>query len=131
MAWQGNCVTCRVPMWIDSETEATLRRTEQEFFCVHGHTQFFPRGPTEAEKLRARLDEERRRAERAEQRIAQANDEAEHERNRARAYKGQATRLRNRAKAGICPCCNRHFQQLERHIANKHPDFQAEDSSNA
>jgi hypothetical protein len=37
--------------------------------------------------------------------------------------KGQLTKARNRAKAGLCPCCNRHFTNVERHVKSKHPDF--------
>lgn len=42
------------------------------------------------------------------------------------AARGQVTRLKNRAAAGVCPCCNRTFHQLVRHMAAKHPDFAAE-----
>lgn len=44
----------------------------------------------------------------------------------ASAYKGQATRLRNRIKAGVCPRCNRTFQNLQRHMAGQHPEFKPE-----
>lgn len=41
--------------------------------------------------------------------------------------KGVATRLKNRAAHGVCPCCNRTFQQLARHMSAKHPDFKTAD----
>lgn len=31
--------------------------------------------------------------------------------------------LRNRAAAGVCPCCNRTFEQLGRHMTTKHPEY--------
>jgi hypothetical protein len=34
-------------------------------------------------------------------------------------------RLRKRAKHGVCPCCKRTFQQLARHMKQKHPEFSA------
>ncbi|MBV6448554.1 hypothetical protein [Nitrosomonas sp.] len=34
----------------------------------------------------------------------------------ARAYKGQATKIKRRVGRGVCPCCNRHFENLERHM---------------
>lgn len=47
-----------------------------------------------------------------------------------RAQRAAATRARNerdrlkvRARAGVCPCCQRTFQQLARHMKTKHPDF--------
>lgn len=53
-------------------------------------------------------------------------DEAEAVKRSAAAYKGAATRLKNRAKAGVCPCCNRTFQNLARHMASQHPDHETD-----
>lgn len=36
-------------------------------------------------------------------------------------------RLRKRASAGVCPCCNRTFSQLARHMQTKHPTFIAQE----
>ena len=44
---------------------------------------------------------------------------------RASAARGQVTKLKNRAAAGVCPCCNRQFQNLKNHMATKHPEFNA------
>lgn len=82
----------------------------------HGHV---PAGRPEHEVLAERLEQEQRRA----GRLAAQRDQAEAS---ARAYKGAATKARKRAGAGVCPCCKRSFQQLRRHMASKHPDFDAE-----
>lgn len=42
---------------------------------------------------------------------------------RRRAEKGAKTKLKKRIAAGVCPCCNRSFQNVRRHMANKHPEF--------
>lgn len=39
------------------------------------------------------------------------------------AKKGQITKLKNRVGNGVCPCCNRSFTNLKRHIDTKHPDY--------
>ena len=44
---------------------------------------------------------------------------------RRRAEKGAKTRIKNRVKNGVCPCCNRYFANLHRHMENQHPDFTA------
>ena len=31
-------------------------------------------------------------------------------------------RIEKRIHAGVCPCCNRSFPNLQRHMAAKHPD---------
>ena len=43
--------------------------------------------------------------------------------SRRRAEKAAKTRLKNRVSKGVCPCCNRHFENLAKHMASKHPDF--------
>jgi hypothetical protein len=36
-------------------------------------------------------------------------------------------KARKRAAAALCPCCNRSFVQLRRHLASQHPDYKGED----
>jgi hypothetical protein len=88
---------------------------EVNIYCPLGHYHF-PAGEPKVERLRrqrdAALDREALRG--AERDQAEAS---------ARAYKGAATKARKRAKAGVCPCCNRTFKQLTRHMESKHPEF--------
>lgn len=112
------------------EVNDFLRTSHQSFYCLHGHSNVYREGESELDKIRrerdrlkqqaAQKDDELRWARQSEQR---QREEAQHQRNRANGYKGHATRITKRAKAGICPCCNRHFTALERHMATKHPEF--------
>lgn len=45
---------------------------------------------------------------------------AEHQR---RGEKAAKTRIKNRVKNGVCPCCNRTFQNLMRHMKSQHPKW--------
>jgi len=90
--------------------------------CPNGHTWALT-GKSDADQLRLERD-------RLKQRVAESQDDARYQRElreqaekTASAYKGVATKLKNRAKAGLCPCCNRSFENLRRHMATKHPDF--------
>lgn len=87
--------------------------------CPNGHSIGWGKGSLEKE-----LEKEKKRREWAEKNAENANIRANEAERRRIAQKAANTRLRNRAKAGICPCCNRHFKQLEAHMKNKHPDFQ-------
>lgn len=87
-------------------------------YCPLGH-QYTPAGTPEVERLRRQVQQERERT----ARYAAERDQADAS---ARAYKGAATRARKRAAAAVCPCCKRSFVQLRRHMAAKHPDFDAE-----
>jgi hypothetical protein len=124
------CCQCSVKFGLAAQTEAELRHSSHNFYCPYGHQQHFPQGESKEQKLFAQLEAERLARQRAEQRVAyqadmrrEAEERAEKERRRANGYKGHATRITKRAKAGVCPCCNRTFENLRRHMDTKHPTF--------
>lgn len=121
------CAQCKEPFVLHPETEATLRRSSQTFHCPWGHPQSFRQGPSDADLLRKERDT-------LKQQMAQRDDTIRAERawreaaqNQARAYKGVATRVKNRVSQGVCPCCNRTFANLHRHMAGQHPTFASDD----
>jgi hypothetical protein len=91
-------------------------RTVPSIFCPvgHGHA---PAGTPEVEKVRQELQ-------RAQSRTASLVARLDQEKASHAATKGQLTKTRNRAAKGVCPCCNRSFVNVARHVATKHPDFQ-------
>ena len=42
------------------------------------------------------------------------------------ATKGQLTKTKKRVAKGVCPCCKRHFTNVERHMASQHPEYAPE-----
>lgn len=128
------CLTCGVGIWLTAEQYEHLKQSCQSFFCIWGHSQHFVQGPSEAQKLRQerdRLKQEAARLEEVAARERRWRGEAEDARaaaeRRASAARGQVTKLKKRAAAGVCPCCNRTFQDLARHMAGQHPGFTAEE----
>ena len=114
-----------VPLSFNRWCREDARRT---FYCPRGHSQHYSNTENDITKMRRerdRLKQETARLEdlarQSREAAARAREAAEAERHRARGYKGAATRLKNRIRAGVCPCCNRTFQDLARHIASKHP----------
>ena len=93
----------------------------RQWYCPRGHPIVF--GETEAERLKKQLDAARRGAQFAQKSAERARKERDHAKAQARGYKGSLTRTKNRIKAGVCPCCNRHFQNLQRHMDHKHPEY--------
>jgi DNA repair exonuclease SbcCD ATPase subunit len=91
-------------------------------YCPLGHSHV-PAGEGEAERLRRELEEQRERARRARETAAAERDLRADTERRLAAQKGATTRARKRAAAALCPCCNRSFVQLRRHLAAKHPDY--------
>lgn len=116
------CCNCGVPFGMQPGYIEHLRESHAWFYCPNGHRQHYA-AETEAEKLRRQRDQ-------LQQRLAQRDDEIEfqrkgreHAERSAAAFKGQVTKLKKRGAAGVCPCCNRTFQNLGRHMATQHPDY--------
>jgi uncharacterized C2H2 Zn-finger protein len=121
------CCTCGVLFGYGEEYMRERERDHGWFYCPNGHAQHYSGDNTE-EQLRKDLAAARRReqaahADRERQREARLTAE----RQRA-AAKGQLTKTKNRIAKGVCPCCNRTFQNLGKHMAGQHPDFAGGDA---
>lgn len=98
---------CGINYAIPAPLDLVARENGQTVYCPLGHQWSYtePEIPAMQKKLDAAVAA--RRA--AEDQLAAANRERER----------QATRTKN----GVCPCCNRSFVQLARHMKSQHPDF--------
>jgi hypothetical protein len=109
------CCACGVNFAVPDALYRTKKADQTEFYCPFGHNQYFPKGRSELEIAR---DE----AARLKRNLASREEDLRSERASHAATKGHLTRSKQRAAAGVCPFCHRNFQQVKRHIANKHPD---------
>jgi regulator of replication initiation timing len=122
--FRESCCVCGVSFVLPSALRHSAKASNKiVFFCPYGHGQHYASPETIAREERLRLERDL-----LAQRIAEKDDEIADERKskeaaerRAAAARGQVTRLKNRAQAGLCSCCNRHFDNLQRHMASKHP----------
>ena len=89
---------------------------QPDVYCPLGHTWIIS-GESE-------LDKELRNVARLERQLANRDEDLRSERASHAATKGALTKTQKRVRGGACPCCNRSFVQLARHIATKHPGFQ-------
>jgi hypothetical protein len=80
----------------------------QGWYCPNGHSRVFV-DETEAQRLQRELDAAKRDADWQRQLREKAD-----KKNR---------KLERRIANGVCPCCKRHFENVQRHIEQKHPDF--------
>lgn len=113
------CCSCGVVIALPAEFHFNRRRDHKLFYCPSGHGQHFT-GETEEEKLKKKLAE--REAE-----LARARAAAETKDRANAALRGQITKTKRRVAAGVCPCCNRSFVALGRHMTTKHPDWKEQD----
>jgi hypothetical protein len=118
------CPTCGITYAIPESLQASALRWKGDklngwkLCCPLGHTWWYV-GETEIQKAR-------RQAQEARTRLLATRELLEHEQRSHAATKGHATRRRKkleRVQAGVCPCCNRSFQNLARHMAGRHPEF--------
>lgn len=73
----------------------------------------------EAEAEKERL---RKAAQYQRERRDEALAEAEHFRRSRDGMKGVVAKIKKRVGRGVCPCCNRHFANLQRHMESQHPE---------
>lgn len=103
------CVSCGITFAVPESYQQNLKNSHKSFCCPNGHSQYYS-GKSEAEKLRDELKrKEQELADTAIEKRQLQNDIAEKERN--------LKRLHN----GVCPCCNRSFVNLQKHIKEQHP----------
>lgn len=120
--WQ-DCPECGIPFGVRKTFEDARRSDKRSFFCPNGHSLSYTE--SEADRLRKALETQKQQNARLADEAREANQRAEDARRATAAQKGVVTRLKNRAAAGVCPCCNRTFVNLQRHMAGKHPGFTA------
>lgn len=112
-----DCISCGVEFGLPLGLQQARLQDHRSFYCPNGHSMHYT-AKTDVEKLSE-----------AKQKLASAQEEARIQAARAlqaenelSASRAEAERIAKRTKAGVCPCCNRSFVQLARHMKTKHPE---------
>lgn len=116
-----DCPNCGLVFAVHESYLDRRRNDARLFYCPNGHTMSYAK--SEADKLREQLAATQGRLTRAEGTLTHVRDQHAAAERALRAQKGANTRLRKRVSNGVCPCCNRTFADLGRHMAGQHPDF--------
>lgn len=90
-------------------------------FCPVGH-EYYPAGESEADRLKRELTRANQRLDQANAAIRDEREQKQAVQRRLSAQQGVTKHIRNRVQKGVCPCCNRHFVNLQRHMQTKHPE---------
>lgn len=110
------CCNCGMVFAMTADFAKRRRKDGKSFYCPAGHSQHYVIGKTEEQKLREQLaTTERQRLD--------AVSNAQQERERANKVAKAYGKIRDRVKNGVCPCCNRTFQNLLQHMQTQHPEF--------
>lgn len=118
------CCNCGITFGMDKAFQQERLNTGKNFYCPNGHSQHY------TDSIAAKLKDAEKKAERAHSNAKYYTElyQGEQRRHgvterRLSATKGVVTKMKKRATAGVCPCCSRHFEALQRHMASKHPGF--------
>jgi DNA-binding transcriptional regulator YiaG len=110
-----HCYSCAMAFAMPSNFRDRKLKDRTNFFCPAGHSQHYV-GKTEEQKLREEVERARQMREAAEGRAAKAERDAT-------AISKAHRKMRTRVMNGVCPCCNRSFENLRRHMHDQHPEF--------
>ena len=111
------CSECGITYCLPSNFSRARQDDHNSWYCPNGHSQYIP-ALSDAEKLRKQLEEEKRRHSQTQLELLAAGQEVTK-------IQKEKSRLQKRVKNGACPCCNRQFAQLSRHMKSKHPEYGA------
>jgi len=107
---------CGHTVYMETTTMTRLQRSHKTFYCtICGEHRYWP-GKSDLEKLRGKLATTR-------DMLDTAIMERNHNEHRRRGELAAKTRIKNRIANGVCPCCQRTFQNLGRHMKSQHPNY--------
>jgi len=115
------CVACGTVFAMPVAMLDERRNNGKTFYCPNGHHLTF--GDTKEDRLKQELERERNRSARKTAEADQLRADRDATRRQLSAQRGVTTRMKNRIARGICPCCNRHFDDLQAHMETKHPGY--------
>lgn len=98
------CYTCDIQFSFPSDWSERRRQDRNDFYCPMGHSQHWT-SKTDKEIIA----EKERELSAVRTALYKANDDKE-----------KMARKLKRVKVGVCPECNRSFENLKRHMASKH-----------
>src|SRR5262249_7933787 len=114
---QLQCGSCGVWHAIPRVLYEKCRDEGGFWHCPNGHQRGWGTGTVQAERDRLKQKVAQLNDEVAELRISRATAEGK----RLEAEK-KLVASKRRAIAGVCPCCSRTFQNVQRHMKTKHPN---------
>lgn len=128
------CYRCGLVFGLPDYMQARCRRDGATFYCPNGHGQVY--AEPEVDRLKQEIKKAKQEAARLrgylDQTEAQLADEQGSRRlaeRRAAAARGQVTKIKKRVANGVCPCCQRTFADLARHMKGQHPDWEQQEEA--
>jgi hypothetical protein len=113
-----HCRDCGIEFWVPTFWNKLRVAQGGEYVCPNGHRWVY----RESELVKTTRERDRLK-----QQMAHMEDQLRAQKAQTTKAKKVAEKLKVRASAGVCPCCNRTFNNMARHMRTKHPDFKTAD----
>src|SRR5437879_2340021 len=107
------CCNCSIYFALPQSMRERLLDIGGSFYCPNGHGQHYSKPRNQ--ELKDKIASLERANQRAHDYIQEKNHQITQLGYSVRALKAAKTKIINRVKNGVCPCCNRTFQDLQRH----------------
>lgn len=117
-----SCVSCGMTFGVASDFDRRRREDHKSFYCPAGHPQIYT-DKSEAEKLKQEVAQQNETISYLRTANTSLHSKITEKNYSIRALKAAKTRILNRVKHGVCPCCNRTFQNLQSHFKSVHPEL--------
>ncbi len=115
-----DCCVCGTPFAIQSTLHKHFKQTGKGFHCPNGHRLSY--SESKIERLEKALKEERSNSEWWKGNANRRSEELQQTKYKLRGTKAAYTRMKNRIAGGVCPYCNRQFENITRHMESKHSE---------
>lgn len=109
------CCACGLAFMIPTRMQKALINSHDSFYCPNGHSQSYM-GKSNAEKLQDELNILKNKKQQEQEDLQNKWLDALNENSK---LEKKLKRIHN----GVCPCCNRTFIDLQRHMKTKHPEL--------
>ncbi len=122
------CCSCGIVFGMEKNYRDELKDTGNSFYCPNGHGQHYTESTEKKlEEAKKALKSARESEEWWKGRAESHAKEAESVKRMLRSTRGQLTKTKKRIANGVCPCCNRQFVNLHRHMSSQHPEYTDKD----
>jgi len=109
-----HCGECDIDFGVPDEFYRERKEDGKSWYCPRGHCRVFRDSD---------LDRTRKMLEEANRRNSSLATDLTNTQNKLNKVVKEKRRIENRIEKGVCPCCNRTFLNLQKHMATKHPEF--------
>lgn len=115
------CPTCGMVFAVPVYWRQQRQEAKDWFYCPNGHPQRFTEN--EIDLLKKQLEQEKRNSEWWKNSAASKDSQLKGANIQLGKVKAKLKRTEIRVAHGVCPCCNRSFTNVARHMKTKHPDY--------